>query len=259
MSSDILYRILDETCILRTCLHAGPVALLETDLKYDARVTVEEETKVPHGTIEAFLKTLSQNYGAYGYAAVDNDMVVGQVRFYPSALVDMWTTERGAHLNACIQEDDQVRAMSLAKLDTMPQKVALSPRSLTLACFQVVNDYKAMAEGKPTLQPSYLRKGIGTTLLQKVIAWARANDWEEIRALAIAHIPPLMAWSAHLSVERYRTLGFEITPSPETVEVPVSQRRGYHGEVMKRMWEPYSHLSDEEVSRLYDVVLRIKD
>jgi GNAT superfamily N-acetyltransferase len=113
-----------------------------------------------------------------------------------------------------------------------------------------------MAEGRPTDQPSYLRRGIGTALLQKSIEWARANGWKEVHAPAIPHIPPLMAWSCHLSVERYRKLGFEITPSAETSDGPVSQRRGYHGEAMKRMWEPYSHMSDEEVSKTYHAVLK---
>jgi GNAT superfamily N-acetyltransferase len=147
--------------------------------------------------------------------------------------------------------------MGHADFSTMPAKDSLSPRALSMTCFQVVNDYKAMAEGRPTDQPSYLHRGIGTMLLQKTIEWARVEGWDEIRDQAIPHIPPLMTWHCHLSVERYRKFGFEITRSAETLDGPVSQRQGYHGEAMKRMWEPFAHMSDEEVSMLYDVVLRI--
>jgi len=66
-------------------------------------------------------------------------------------------------------------------------------------------------------------------------------------------------WSNCFRVERYRKLGFKATPSStDSVEAALHQRRGYHGEAMKNMWEPYAHLSDEEVTKVYDVVLDLR-
>jgi len=66
-----------------------------------------------------------------------------------------------------------------------------------------------------------------------------------------------MSWANHLSVERYRKLGFDVKPSEERCEAAVSQRRGAHGEFIKKLWEPFAHLSDEEASMMYDVRLNL--
>jgi hypothetical protein len=183
---------------------------------------------------------------------------VGQVRFYPSLLSELYKLPDGhTPFNTCILEHQQVKMMASLPDTAFPCKKALSPRSLSILCFQLVNDYKAMAEGRPSSQPSYLHQGIAVTLLEKTIKWARSEEWEEIRATAIPHIPPLMTWSCHLSIKRYEKYGFSITPAEETWDGPVSQRKGYHGEAMKKMWEPYGHLSDEKVSRLNDVTLKL--
>lgn len=259
MRESIEYRILDRGCILRRCLHAGPVPLRETDPDYSAEVPAETRSGAPRGAIDRFLKALCERYGAYGIAALDGDMIVGQVRFYPTVLQQLLGRRPGAViLSTCVQQHDEVWAIGQADVADLPAKDSLSPRSLRILCFQLVNDYRAMAEGRPTDQPSYLYQGIGTTLLEKTIEWARANGWDEIRDQAIPHIPPLMTWSCHLSVERYRRLGFRIARSAERLDGPVSQRQGYHGDAMKRMWEPYAHMPDEEVSALYDVVLKTR-
>jgi hypothetical protein len=111
MNSNIQYRLLDANCILRRCLHAGPIPLQETDPVCDVDVAAETQAHVPRGTVDRFLKALCEHYGAYGIAAVDGDMVVGQVRFYPSALGKMMRTTRGVLFSACVQEHDQVQAM----------------------------------------------------------------------------------------------------------------------------------------------------
>jgi len=258
MTDAIQYRPLDSDCILRRCLHGGPIPLEQTGPENDAPVQAESEAGVPAGTIDGFLKALCRQYGAYGIAAVDGNGVIGQVRFFPNVLGGLHkTTAGGVTVNTCVHDHRQIQAMASIDAGWLPRKADLSPKALSILCFQLVNDYKAMAEGRPTEQPSYLHRGIGTALLRKSVDWARSEGWEEIRATAIPHIPPLMTWSCHLSVKRYRECSFERWLSAERHEGPVSQRRGYHGEAMKRMWEPYAHMSDEEVSRLYSVVLRI--
>ena len=254
----ITYQLLDSTHILRSCLHHGPVLLTLLDPLNSSNPEVESHAKGPSGTVDAFLKALAKTYGAYGYAAIDDDKVIGQVRFYPSVLADTYkTSENEASSNTCILEQHQVNVMGSLGSRDLPPKSVLSPRALSILCFQLVNDYKAMAEGRSSSQPSYLHRGIATILLENTIEWARSEGWEEIHAKAIPHIPPLMTWSCHLSVKRYERLGFDVTPSPETWDGPISQRRGFHGEAMKQMWEPYKHLSDEDVSQLNKAVLKL--
>ncbi len=86
MNNDIRYRLLDSGCILRGCLHDGPVSLVLTKPDCEAALEAEAEAGVPAGTVDGFLKALCREYGACGIAAVHGDMVVGQVRFFPSAL-----------------------------------------------------------------------------------------------------------------------------------------------------------------------------
>ena len=88
MTDDIQYRVLDATCILRRCLHNGPVPLTETQPDNPPFVEAESEARVDAGTIDVFLKALVGAYGAYGFVALDGDQVVGKVRFYPSALAE---------------------------------------------------------------------------------------------------------------------------------------------------------------------------
>ena len=258
MSDELQYRMLDRGCVLRRCLHDGPIPLAETQPDCPEPVPAELQAQAPRGTVDGFLKALAEAYGAGGIAAVDGNMVVGKVRFFPSALSEAYQpTTTGAKVNTCVQEHDQLRAMARIGLDSLPKQDELSPKAISLLCFQLVNDYKGMCAGQPDDQASYLHRGIGMGLLVRTIEWARAAGWDELRATAVPHVPPLLTWSCHLSIERFRQFGFRITPSANKCDGALSQRRGYHGEAMKRMWEPYAHLSDEEVSRLYDATLRL--
>ena len=249
----IEYRMMDETCLLCYGLHGGPIPVEETRTPEARPIAAESENGVRQGTIAEFLRAVCRAYGSCAVLAIDRNHVIGKLRFYPQKLVDM--LEPGP----CLQTPDHVRGIAAFDLESLPPKDSLSEKVLRIWCFQVLNDYKAMAEGRPQRWPSYLRRGIGTTMLKKLIEWSRAEGWDEIHATAIPHIRPLMAWSAALSVERYRKLGFEVTLSANRDQAgPVSQRRGAHGEVIKKMWEPYAHVSDEEASRLYDVALDLK-
>ena len=247
----IEYRMMDETCLLCYCLHEGPIPVEDTRIPEARPLAVESENGVGQGTIVEFLRVVCRAYGSCGVLAIDGSYVVGKLRFYPRQLVNMLDP------GPCLQTPDHVRGIAAFDLGSLPPKDSLSEKVLHIWCFQVLGEYTDRPEG----WPSYLGRGIGTTMLKTLIDWARAEGWDEIRAKAIPHIRPLMMWSSALSVERYRKLGFEVTLSADRDEGgPVSQRRGAQGEFIKKMWELYySHVSDEEASRLYDVVLRLKE
>ena len=209
----------------------------------------ESNAKVPQGTIAKYLRALCKTYGSCAVLAVEDDLVVGTLRFYPSALDDLLQD---------IQQEESVKAIAAFKLADLPPKESLSPKTLQIHCFQVAEVGDAVRSGQ---ESKYLRRGIGTNMLKALIDWARSEGWDEIRAKAIQHIRPLMSWINYLSVERYRALGFEIGKSVSNDELlggVRGMRAGHHGEIIEKLWGPYAHLSDEEAATKHDVVLDLR-
>jgi len=240
----IEYQMMDAESLLCRCLHKGKIAA------EDSNVTpVEVEAGVADGTVVDFLRAVCMAYGSCAVLAIEDNDVVAKLRFYPTALIDMLDG------HTCVQTPKHLQEMAALNPKKIPGKDSLSGKSLYLHCFQVAGVERAVAEDNPT---SYRGRGIGINMLKKLIDWSEAEGWDEIQGRAIQHIPPLMSWSNHLSVERFRKLGFDVKPSDERCEAAVSQRMGYHGEVIKKLWEPYAHISDEEASMMYTVSLNLR-
>lgn len=235
----IQYKMMDVDNVVSKCLHNGPLLFSDTD----------KHSKEEEPSVQRFLASACTAYGSCAVIAYEEDSIVGLAWFYPTIVFSL----TGTHL--CIQSQEEVKKFAAAIL---PEKSSLKEKELRIACFQVVNDYKAMAEGRKEGYPSYLHKGIGQGLLETLINWARIEGWDRIVGSAIPHIPPLMAWSCHLSIERYKKFGFAVAESSGKNDGGISQRRGFHGEAMKKMWEPYGHLSDEEISKQYIATLDLK-
>lgn len=255
-SGNITYQLLDENCILRNCLHGGPIDVQATYFDAPDRNPIEVQQDITPKTTERMLKAMSRAYGGYGVMAVDDAMVVGQLRFFPGSFdhpENGLATENA--MPACILGAPVLKQWETFDTDHLPDMQCADSRTLVIQCFQVVHDYKATAEGHPTDQPNYLKQGIGTGMLKFAIDWARKAGFTQVKATAIAHIKPLMMWSCQLSVERYRQLGFQVSESKHLGHAALSQRRGDHGQAVARMWDEYAHLSDEQACRLYDVVL----
>jgi len=105
---------------------------------------------------------------------------------------------------------------------------------------------------------TYRRKGIATAMVAKMIAWAREEGWDDIRAQATETIPPLLDWTGMFSVAAYRALGFTVTGtevSPELLEGVRHMRAGGHGDQARKQWRGLEHLSDEQAAALYQLVL----
>ena len=245
----VQYLIMDETRVLPYCLHGGPIPISDLVHPEEARARIEAEKGLPHGPIVEFLRAVSRVYGASGIMAVDGDsalrpgsgQVIGKIRFAPVSLFPSITS-------ACVQSEDGVSAIGALDLERLTPKEDLSPKSLFLWCVQIV--------------PEYGRQGIGMNLLTAMIAWARDNGWEEIQALASRHIRPLLDWTGMPSIDRLRRLGFrEVGHSvnDELKKGVVAMRGGYHGEDVRRQWDSYTDLSDDEASWVYDVVYPLND
>ena len=238
----IEYRMMTEDCVLCICVHGGPLPLSKTCAAETRSTWKERELGLPDGTVARFLQAMCRTYGSCGILAIDGDAVVGHLRFYPAGLDDV-----AAGGFPCVQMDE-IRALRDFDAGTLPPKNALAPAALRIHCFHV-----AGIDGA-----SYRRRGIGTTMLETMIDWARAAGWEELRAGASEHIPPIYEWSGQMSVERYSRLGFRATATPGEspwLQAVRNMRAGHHGERVKTQWEAFAHLSDEEAAQHHDVVL----
>ena len=231
--------MMSEGAVMTSCLHGGPIARAELARAEELPSWLEREAGLPAGTVARMLKALCRRYGSCGVMAVDADTIVGKVRFSPNGL--------GEGVPECVQQDAE--ALAAFDPDSLPAREALESQSLVLWCLQVVDDAR------------YRRRGIATAMLERTIAWARNDGWDEIRAEAIREIPPLLEWTGLLSLDAFLRLGFTPTGtqvSPELLEGVRHMRAGGHGERVREQWQPFAHLRDEDAATLYDVALALK-
>jgi GNAT superfamily N-acetyltransferase len=179
---------------------------------------------------------------------LDGGYIVGVLWFYPEKVIE----RLGAGHSTCIQEGHNVEAIARLSLESLPSMEDLPVKSLRIACMMVVREYN-----KVKVKTDYAGLGIGRHMVETLITWVKDNGWKRIIASAIPDIKPLLLWTGSYSVERYKALGFRVIETTEKglLEGANSQKEGYHGPKIKKMWEKYSHLSDDEISRVYTVVL----
>jgi len=229
------YQMMREGWVLTSCLHSGPIALSEVTRAAESPSWLERDAKLPAGTIARGLNALCARYGSCGVMAVDGDAVVGKVRFGPALAQDL--------IPECAQQFAD-RWPSFDPDGLPPSK------ALRIWCVQVVDDGR------------YRRRGIATAMLERAIAWAREEGWEEIHAGATLAIGPLLEWTGAFSVDAYARLGFSVAASrvsPELLEGVRHMRAGGHGDDVKEQWAAFEHLSDAEAGTLYDVALALRD
>ncbi len=227
----ITYRIMDATCLVPTCLHQGPLPMTQSD----APAYVETVSAIPPGTVARTLQAISARYGLCGVLALDGESVVGKIRVYPQAIVDQAPFP-------CVQQEQTIRPLIALALDALPSRE--DEPVLHLYCMQVA--------------AAYAGRGIAGGMLDYLLAWARAQGWQALRARAVSPIPPLLAWCGQLSRAALERRGFAVTGSalsPELREGVVSQRAGDHGEAVRRQWDTFAHLSDDEAAMVFEMEL----
>jgi GNAT superfamily N-acetyltransferase len=185
---------------------------------------------------------------------VDGESIVGVLWFYP----DLVREQLDVGHAACIQEEHQVEALARLDLESLPSLEELPDTSLRIECMMVVREYD-----KSTVKTDYTGRGIGKRMVTTLVAWATDHGWRRIIANAIPDIKPLLLWQGSYSVEQYKALGFRVTEETADtgmglLEAANSQKLGYHGPKIEKMWaEKYAQVSDDEISRVYTMVLDI--
>jgi len=217
------FQMMREGFVLTSCVHGGPVPLADLARATEEPSWLEREAGLQTGTIARMLNALCREYGSCGVMAVDDEQVIGKVRFSPDGLARV--------APECVQQDAE--ALAAFDPDLLPAKATVLPGGLRIWCLQVVDDAR------------YRGKGIATEMMRQVIEWARIGGWERISAKAIPTIPPLLDWTGLFSVDAYQRLGFTRVgseASPELLEGVRNMRAGAHGEDVRQQWEAFAHV-----------------
>jgi GNAT superfamily N-acetyltransferase len=226
-------------------MHGGSVPLSDASSALPA---------VSQDAVETFLKAMIDKYGSCAVLVVDGESIVGVLWFYP----DLVREQLGVGHAACIQEEHQVEALARLDLESLPSMEELPDTSLRIECMMVVREYD-----ESTVKTDYTGRGIGKRMVTTLVAWAKDHGWRRIIATAIPDIKPLLLWHGSYSVERYKALGFRVTDETSDtgmglLEAANSQKLGYQGPKIEKMWaEKYAQVSDDEISRVYTMVLDI--
>lgn len=218
------------------CLHGGPIDVARL-ARLHRETPFESQFGLPKGSHSVGLNLLAEVYGATGFAAVEDDQVMGLIRFRPMQVAEIL----GGHL--CPQEDACARKLSQMTRSDLPPFDSLRPKALKIDCLQVV--------------PQRQGKGIGNVLLDRTIEWARSHGWEELHAPAVDPVLPIMAWSGHMSFEVLKKRGFEMVEksyNPLITEAVSHMRQGGHGQAVQDLWQKnYSHLPDDQKFYWYEM------
>jgi GNAT superfamily N-acetyltransferase len=231
----ITYRMMDPSTLLCRCMHGGAVPIADA---------TEAIPQVSQEVVERFLRRMLAAYGSCAVLALDGDLIVGVLWFYPQ-----WVKQQvGGPI--CIQGENYD---ALTRFDTepVPDRDALPTRTLHIECMMLLRSERA----------KYTERGIGRGMIEHLIAWARRDGWARIEARAIPDIKPLRLWAGAYTVARYRALGFEVVPGRTTTDAGLlegakSQQLGYHGPTFQRMWQAHgADMSDEEISTVHTMAL----
>lgn len=234
----ITYHIMDATCPLASCLHSGPLPFAQCLENTTVPAYVETISAIPSGTVAQALRAISEKYGVCGVLALDDESIVGKIRTYPQAIIDQVT-------DPCVQQESTIRPLIALELASLPRQEDYPV--LYLYCMQVAG--------------AYYGRGIAGGMLDALISWAADNGWRELRAPAVIHIPPLLAWSGQFSRAALDRRGFTVTGcavSADIREGVVSQRAGQHGEHVLHQWEAFAHVSDDEAAQLFTMTLDLE-
>lgn len=226
--------MIDRDRLLCRCMHGGPVPLP------DARQAIPD---VSQEVVEGWVSTAVARFGSCAVLAVDDAQIVGVLWFYPAEVKQLF----GGPI--CVQGDNYDALRDFDPADLPPQE-QLTDLTLEIEC--------VMLARAPTAD--YTGRGLARRMVLHLIDWARERGWARIAARTIPEIQPLLLWYGAYSVDRYRALGFRVTGDelcPGLLEGADSQKAGAHGPAFQAMWERYAGLSDDQIARVYRVVLAL--
>jgi hypothetical protein len=196
MEGNIDISMMGEDFILWRCQHGG--ALDEQSI-----MQWEDGGSLPYKKLYErnmpLLLKLIRTYGACAVFACEGKKIIGYMRFYPKAIVELNGTNE---LNFCLQQpypegpSDSLSEKEFAPLETLEDK------TLFVHCMMV---------GYPLLSKNpYVRGGIGQNMARFLIEWARGRGWQAIETKAYEDIPYLYSITGSAGKSFWQKLGFHV-------------------------------------------------
>jgi hypothetical protein len=193
---NVVVEPMSEEFILWRCLHGGPLTHSAIDQwPPDSQLPWERYRKrnVP------LLVKLTRTYGACAIVARDGDRIVGQLRFYPRAVLDM--IEKGSD-NLCLQQDYPAGPADDFADSDFPPLAQIEDKTLVVHCLMT---------GSPQQKENPLqRKGLGSRMVRTLIQWARDSGWDRIEADSFEDIPIIYEVTGSAGHTFWEKLGFSV-------------------------------------------------
>ena len=181
-----------ENFLLWRCLHAGPLSCQNIDKwPTDSQIAWEDyrARNLP------LLQKLTRIYGACAIIARIGDDVIGQLRFYPKAVIDI--LDAGG---LCLQQDFPAGPTDDFVNSHFPTFEKISDKTLVIHCFMVA--------GSLELKKPYQRKGIGSRMAKFLIDWAMENGWERLEVDAFEDLPIIYESTGSAGYKFWERFGF---------------------------------------------------
>jgi GNAT superfamily N-acetyltransferase len=173
-------------------LHAGPLSCQNIDdWPTDSQISWEDyrNRNLP------LLQKLTQIYGACAIIARINDDAIGQLRFYPKAVIDI--LDAGG---LCLQQDFPAGPTDDFVNSDFPLLEKITDKTLVIHCF--------MMAGSLGSENPFQRKGIGSRMVKFLIQWAMDNGWEHLEVDAFEDLPIIYEITGSAGYKFWEKLGF---------------------------------------------------
>jgi ribosomal protein S18 acetylase RimI-like enzyme len=163
--------------------------------------------------------------------AVEDDFVVGHVRFYPQVIFDLVGQK-----HICCQDLRFAITQQMVEMD-LPAVENPANRILRIHCWLIHKDYRG--------------RGLSHALLKGILEWAQSHDWKVVRASAgpdnywvasQACVPMLRTYIKH-GFQKVKTV-----PSFEVKEILIKFKEGKLGIKGKKEFEKFC--SGKDLSKL---------
>ena len=201
-AKDVVIEAMTEELLLWRCLHGGPLSRSSLDSwPVDSKMPWERY----RGRNIPFLKRLTETYGSCAILARSGDRIVGQLRFYPKALLGQLGS-----IGICLQQDFPAGPPDEAAGIAYPSVADIKDRTLIVHCMMTGSPQQA--------ENPFQRRGIGSRMVRRLIHWAKTKGWEKIEADAFEDLPIVYKITGSAGHTFWEKLGFHQVdrhPHPE--------------------------------------------
>ncbi|HOF18156.1 MAG TPA: GNAT family N-acetyltransferase [Phycisphaerae bacterium] len=216
MLEGVVVKMMGPDFLLWRCLHSGPLTKETVDQPQPHPACPWEEFKRRNVPL---LAKLTEVYGACAVVAMDEDRIVGQLRFYPAFLCSMAASGPGL----CLQQRFPAGPADDLAARTFPPLSRLEDKTLFVHCLMT---------GSPQQERNpYQRKGLGAAMVRRLAEWAKANGWQAIEANAFEDLDLIYAVTGSAGKMFWEKLGFRVV---ETRVEPALMRENDFVKALRR-------------------------